>query len=255
MTRILVIDDDRGILRLIERTLQKEGYDVTTVEDPEKLEMDHLNQYQLILLDVMMPGIDGFTLCEKIRDKVDCPILFVTAKSEEKDLMIGLGVGGDDYIIKPFGIGELRARVAALLRDREAANHSADTSLRAQISGEENADQKCSIGNGRTKKNNAWQYSDSVFNFDFEAMCFTAAGDRVELSKTEQRLLRILVTNRGQTLRREYLLARIWPDGTEYVDANALSVTMRRLREKLPGIPVRTVYGIGYVWEERTQEP
>lgn len=108
MTRILVIDDDRGILRLIERTLQKEGYDVTTVEDPEKLEMDHLNRYQLILLDVMMPGIDGFTLCEKIRDKVDCPILFVTAKSEEKDLMIGLGVGGDDYIIKPFGIGELR---------------------------------------------------------------------------------------------------------------------------------------------------
>ena len=83
MTRILVIDDDRGILRLIERTLQKEGYDVTTVEDPEKLEMDHLNQYQLILLDVMMPGIDGFTGCEKIRDKVDCPILFVTAKSEE----------------------------------------------------------------------------------------------------------------------------------------------------------------------------
>jgi len=110
MTRILVIDDDRGILRLIERTLQKEGYDVTTVEDPEKLETDHLNQYQLILLDVMMPGIDGFTLCEKIRDKVDCPILFVTAKSEEKDLMVGLGVGGDDYIIKPFGIGELREK-------------------------------------------------------------------------------------------------------------------------------------------------
>lgn len=89
---------------------------MTTVEDPEKLEMDHLNRYQLILLDVMMPGIDGFTLCEKIRDKVDCPILFVTAKSEEKDLMVGLGVGGDDYIIKPFGIGELRARVAAHLR-------------------------------------------------------------------------------------------------------------------------------------------
>ena len=153
------------------------------------------------------------------------------------------------------GIGELRARVAAVLRDREVGNHSGDTSLRVQISGEENAGQECSIGNGSTKKNNAWQYSDSVFDFDFEAMCFTAAGDRVELSKTEQRLLRILVTNRGQTLRREYLLARIWPDGTEYVDANALSVTMRRLREKLPGIPVRTVYGIGYVWEERTQEP
>ena len=100
MTRILVIDDDRGILRLIERTLQKEGYDVTTVEDPEKLEMDHLNQYQLILLDVMMPGIDGFTLCEKIRDKVDCPILFVTAKSEERDLMVGLGVGGDDISLQ-----------------------------------------------------------------------------------------------------------------------------------------------------------
>lgn len=89
---------------------------MTALEDPLQLEEDKLGRYQLILLDVMMPGIDGFDLCRRIREKVDCPILFLTAKTEEKDVMTGLGAGGDDYITKPFGIGELRARVAAHIR-------------------------------------------------------------------------------------------------------------------------------------------
>lgn len=116
MIEILAIDDDRGILEVIRKALTREGYLVTVLEDPLKLDEGKLINYQLILLDVMMPGIDGFRLCRKIRDRVDCPILFLTAKTEEKDLMEGLGVGGDDYITKPFGIGELRARVAAHLR-------------------------------------------------------------------------------------------------------------------------------------------
>ena len=116
MTRILVVDDDRGILNVIRKALEKEGYQTDTLDDPEKLDFRRLNDYQLILLDVMMPGIDGFSLCRRIRDQVDCPILFVTAKTDEADLMTGLGIGGDDYITKPFGLGELRARVAAHLR-------------------------------------------------------------------------------------------------------------------------------------------
>ena len=256
MPNILICDDEKDIVNALKIYLSDPDYQIfEAYNGREAVELLDRQEIHLILMDIMMPQMDGITAMTKIREKSNIPIILLTAKSEDADKILGLNVGADDYITKPFSLAILRARVAAVLRDREAANHSGDTSLRVQISGEENAGQECSIGNGSTKKNNAWQYSDSVFDFDFEAMCFTAAGDRVELSKTEQRLLRILVTNRGQTLRREYLLARIWPDGTEYVDANALSVTMRRLREKLPGIPVRTVYGIGYVWEERTQEP
>lgn len=108
--RILTVDDDKGILELIRRALEHEGYLVDTVSDPTTVLQKKPEQYQLILLDVMMPGMDGFQLCKELRERVDCPILFLTAKSEENDLMQGLGVGGDDYITKPFGIGELRAR-------------------------------------------------------------------------------------------------------------------------------------------------
>ena len=116
MKKILAVDDDEKILKLIRNALAKEGYEVTVQSNPLKLEELKLTDYQLILLDVMMPGIDGFTLCEKIRDRVDCPILFLTAKTKEADIMRGLGIGGDDYITKPFGLGELRARVSAHLR-------------------------------------------------------------------------------------------------------------------------------------------
>ena len=97
MTEILAIDDDREILAVIKKALLREGYQVTALEDPLQLEEDKLGRYQLILLDVMMPGIDGFDLCRRIREKVDCPILFLTAKTEEKDVMTGLGAGGDEY--------------------------------------------------------------------------------------------------------------------------------------------------------------
>ena len=246
--KILIVEDDKTLNNGIAMTLG--GYEIVQayhLAEARRLLAD--SHPDLVLLDINLPDGSGLDFCRELKKDSEVPVIFLTANDMEIDVVAGLESGASDYITKPFSLAILRARVAAVLRDREVGNHSGDTSLRVQISGEENAGQECSIGNGRTKKNNAWQYSDSVFNFDFEAMCFTAAGDRVELSKTEQRLLRILVTNRGQTLRREYLLARIWPDGTEYVDANALSVTMRRLREKLPGIPVRTVYGIGYVWD------
>ncbi len=116
MTNILVVDDDSGILALVKKVLEKEGYTVTATGDSAQVQNMDLKPYQLILLDVMMPGLDGFSLCERIRERADCPILFLTAKTEEQDLVRGLGAGGDDYITKPFGIGELRARVAAHLR-------------------------------------------------------------------------------------------------------------------------------------------
>lgn len=113
---ILAVDDEEGILRIIKRALEKDGCQVDTVSDPLLLKNRFLGKYDLILLDVMMPGVDGFSLCRRIRGEVDCPILFLTARTGEEDIMTGLGLGGDDYIRKPFGIGELRSRVQAHIR-------------------------------------------------------------------------------------------------------------------------------------------
>ena len=116
MAKILAVDDEAKILQIIRKALEKDGHIVQTVQDGDVVRQMELSRYDLILLDVMMPGIDGFTLCREIRETVDCPIVFLTAKTLEEDLMAGLGSGADDYICKPFGLGELRARVQAHLR-------------------------------------------------------------------------------------------------------------------------------------------
>ena len=119
MAKILVVDDDTAILEMIGTILNKDGHFVTKVSNPFEINMEKVNLYDLILLDIMMPGLDGFVLCSKIRKFVDCPILFLTAKTEESSLVKGLSLGADDYICKPFGVKELRARVAA----HHAAGH------------------------------------------------------------------------------------------------------------------------------------
>ncbi len=111
MAKLLVIDDDPDILKLIRKTLEKDGHQVDVETDPAPLCPDRCRQYDLILLDVMIPGEDGFSFCRRIRQEVDCPILFLTAKTEEAALVEGFGLGGDDYIKKPFSLTELRARV------------------------------------------------------------------------------------------------------------------------------------------------
>ena len=128
MANILAVDDDIAILNMIGNVLTKDAHTVTKLDDPTKIENDKLGNYDLILLDVMMPGIDGFELCTKIRNQVDCPILFITAKTDETSLVNGLSLGADDYICKPFGVMELRARIGAHLR-REKREHVARLSL------------------------------------------------------------------------------------------------------------------------------
>ncbi len=123
MAKILAVDDEPAILEMIESILNKDGHLVTKVSNPLKINMEELHRYDLILLDIMMPGIDGFELCKRIRALVDCPILFLTAKTEENSLVNGLSLGADDYISKPFGVMELRARINAHLR-REHREHS-----------------------------------------------------------------------------------------------------------------------------------
>ena len=218
MIEILAIDDDRGILDVIKRALSRDGYNVTVVDNPLQVREETLGRYQLILLDVMMPGIDGFALCRKIREKVDCPILFLTAKTEEKDVMTGLGAGGDDYIAKPFGIGELRARVAAHIR-------------------RENREKKHII-----------QIGDVRF-FMQERKIYVGEQELV-FTKAEYDICEYLALNHGQVFSKERILEQISGfDGES--NSSAITEHVKNIRAKFQKCrinPIETVWGIGYRW-------
>lgn len=223
--KILIVEDDKTLNDGIAMTLG--SYEVVQAYSIAQAGQFLDDSLDLAVLDINLPDGSGLDLCRRIKEKCSTSVIFLTANDMEIDVVAGLESGASDYITKPFSLAILRARVAAVLRDREGRKQ----------------EESC-------RENGAQHYADGKFVFDFEQMIFCVDGEKKELSKTEQKLLKLLVCNAGQTLRREMLLARIWPDGTEFVEPNALSVAMRRLREKLPGIPVRTVYGIGYVWEE-----
>ena len=212
MTRILVVDDDRGILNVIRKALEKEGYQTDTLDDPEKLDFRRLNDYQLILLDVMMPGTDGFSLCRRIRDQVDCPILFVTAKTDEADLMTGLGIGGDDYITKPFNIKEVILRINNLLK------RAYDNPSKIQIDG---------------------------YDVDLEKRRVFYHNNEVILTTKEYDLLVYFLNNKGLAISREQVLSKVW-DENYFGSDRVVDDTLRRLRKKMPEINIRTIYGFGY---------
>ncbi len=218
MTKILAVDDDVQILKLIRNALAKEGYEVTVQSDPLELKKMKLTDYQLILLDVMMPKVDGFTLCEEIRGKVDCPILFLTAKTKEADIMRGLGIGGDDYITKPFGIGELRARVKAHLR-RET----------------------------REKKH---VVSVNGVRFYLKEKKAYYSGKELGLTKSEYAICEYLALNRGQVFSKDRIYEHVF--GYEKESGNSViteHVKNIRAKGKKAGFePIETVWGIGYRW-------
>ncbi|SFP36031.1 two component transcriptional regulator, winged helix family [Oscillibacter sp. PC13] len=174
---------------------------------------------QLIILDVNLPDGSGLDFLREIRRSSTVPVILLTANDLETDIVTGLESGADDYITKPFSLAVLRARVNAQLR----------------------------------KAVPTVRYEQAGFVFDFDRMEFRKNGVLVDLSKTEQKLLRLLVANRGAALTRAELVDRIWTDGAAYVDENALSVTMKRLRDKLEDAPahprfLKTIYGVGYTW-------
>ena len=219
MCRILAVDDDKGILAVIRKALEKEGYLVDTLDDPEKIDPERLSGYQLILLDVMMPGTDGFTVCRRIREQVDCPVLFVTAKTEEGDLITGFGLGADDYIRKPFGLGELRARVSAHLR-------------------RENREKKHRITLGDLE-------------FSLQAKEIYCQGQQIPLTKSEYAICEYLALNRGQVFSKERIYEHVFGyDGES--DSSAITEHIKNIRanlQKLGVSPVETVWGIGYKWK------
>lgn len=223
VTRILVVDDEPRYVRLMEANLISEGYQVLKAYDGQgAVEMVAEDQPDLVLLDVMMPGLNGFGACERIREFSSVPIIMVTAKGEEQDRVHGLDVGADDYIVKPFSATELLARVRAVLR-------------RAQVSGSTFQQSIFNHGNLQIDLARAEVFKD-------EKMVF--------LSATEYRLLLQFVHNLGSILTSEDLLVNVW--GPEYrEDKEILWVSISRLRQKLEDDPrnpqhIVTRSGMGY---------
>ena len=178
MANILVVDDDKAILDLIENILSKSNHFVKKIDKPEKVLSEDLSFYNLIILDIMMPEIDGFQLCSKIRTQVDSPILFLTARSDEADIIRRLGLGADDYLTKPFGVQELRARVDAHIRreEREKTNYINIGDVKLLLSSKE---------------------------------CFVL-DNRVSLTKSEYEISEYLALNRGQVFSKEQIFESVF---------------------------------------------
>ena len=220
MANILAVDDEPAILKMIQKILEKDGHQVRTAEDPAEVEAMHLDSFDLILLDVMMPGQDGFQLCRKLRRLVDCPILFLTAKTEESSLVYGLENGADDYISKPFGAMELRARVSAHLR-REKREHSVRLF-----------------------------FGDAHFNLSAKQLL---VGEKaVPLTRGEYEICEFLARNCGQVFSREQIYEKVFGFDGESNDST-IATHIKNIRIKLENAgyaPIKTVWGIGYRWED-----
>ena len=216
--KLLVIDDEKDILILIKRALSSD-YEVTTVHRPFEEIPENLADYDFLIMDVMMPGEDGYSLLTRIRDKTDAPIIFLSAKALEEDVIYGLSISADDYIRKPFAIAELRARVAAHIR-RDKRDHIA-----------------C-INDG-----NICIYPDSRL--------VQVNGKELSLTKSEFDIAMLLVRNKGQVFSKEQIYEKIYgfdKDG----DESAVTEHIKNLRRKLSdaGNVIETVWGIGYRWKK-----
>ena len=222
MTNIAIIEDDKGLNNGIALALKQEGF--RFYQYGALGEVENIQDMDLLILDINLPDGNGFDFLKELRTRSDVPVIILTANDLETDEVMGLNLGADDYMTKPFSLMVLRARIEKLLQK----------------------------GKREKEGRKLWRFGE--LELDFENMRFLKAGVQVELSKTEQRLLKLLVENHSITMKRETLLSRVWTDGAEYVDENALSVTVKRLRDKLEDKDtkyIHTVYGIGYVWEER----
>ena len=219
MAYILAVDDDKAILALIRRALEKDGHTVTVCESAGEVDTLFLSRYDLILLDIMMPGTDGISFCRDIRSQVDCPLLFLTARTDESSIMNALGSGADDYIMKPFGIGELRARVQAHLR-RE-----------------------------KREKKNAVQISGVLF--DLAGKQAEIENHLVPLTKSEYEISEYLALNHGQVFSKEQVFEKVFGYERDS-DVTANTEHVKNIRAKFAEYkmnPIETVWGIGYKWK------
>lgn len=224
---MMIVEDDDGLRKGIPLALAKEEdcfFCCSSLSEARKV-LDS-QPIDMIILDIGLPDGDGLEFCREIRRQYDMPVLFLTANDMEYDEVAGLNAGADDYITKPFSLAVLRSRIEALRRRWE----------------------------GFSKKNEKDSYQIGPFRFCFSEQKFYREQEEIILSKIEQKLLKILVENEGQVLPREVLLERVWGIDSAFMDENALSVAVGRLRSKLSGPKegtnyIKTVYGVGYKWE------
>ncbi|GAB5052914.1 response regulator YycF [Pediococcus ethanolidurans] len=224
MQKILIVDDEKPISDIVKFNLTKEGYEVITAYDGEEaLEKVEDEQPDLILLDLMLPKIDGLEVARRVRAKHSIPIIMVTAKDSELDKVVGLELGADDYVTKPFSNRELVARVKANLRRQDQLVNS-------------------------EQENNDIKVGDLDINPD--AYAVSRRGEQLDLTHREFELLYYLAQHMGQVMTREHLLQTVW--GYDYFgDVRTVDVTVRRLREKIEENPSNPIYlvtrrGVGY---------
>ena len=221
MEQILIIEDDIALNKGLCKALTTDSRQLISCTDIRSAREQILCSLpSLILLDINLPDGSGLDFLKELKKGSDSiPVILLTANDTDLDIVNGLELGADDYITKPFSLAVLRARVNTQLRKKTSA----------------------------TVPNSVIIIDD--YSFDFSTMEFSVRDNKVELSKTEQKLLRLLIENRGTVMSRSALVDRIWTDGAEYVEENALSVTVKRLRDKLEAHQyIKTIYGIGYSW-------
>jgi two-component system KDP operon response regulator KdpE len=220
--RILIIEDDLTLSKLLAERLSARGYEAYTAPDgQEGLRLAYETHPDLVILDIMMPGMDGWQVCQRLREMSSLPILVLTAKGEQDDIIRGLQLGADDYVKKPFDLTELELRIEAILRRMQSAPSSEPA-----------------------------VFDDGTLKVDLERRLVLRRGMPVHLTPTEYRLLGYLVRNRDRTMGHGELLREVW--GPQYAEDTAnLSVYVRYLREKIeeaPGNPnyILTEWGVGY---------
>ncbi len=227
--KILIVDDEKNIVDIIAFNLKKEGYQIIKASDGEEGVKKAMEENpDLILLDIMMPKMDGYEACKKIREKKNTPIIMLTARAEELDKVLGLELGADDYVTKPFGVRELMARVKANLRKSAFREEPVEEEVAAE-------------GNFGRLDLNAERYE------------VRKDGKIIDLTLREFELLKFLSAQKGQVFTRETLLEKVW--GYEYYgDVRTVDVTIRRLREKIEDTPNKPTYiltkrGVGYYFD------
>ncbi len=225
--KVLVVDDEKLIVKGIRFSLEQDGMEVECAYDGEEaLKLATENHYDMILLDIMLPKMDGFEVCQQIRGFSDVPIVMLTAKGDDMDKILGLDYGADDYITKPFNILEVKARIKAIMR---------------RTSG------------GRAKEENTKVIESGDLKLDCESRRLFILGKEINLTAKEFDLLELLVTNPNKVYSRENLLNIVW--GYEYPgDVRTVDVHVRRLREKIEKNPsepkyVHTKWGVGYYYQ------
>ena len=220
MAHILAVDDDRDLCDLLRTALERDGHVVTVLYSGAAVTEQHCAWADCILLDVMMPGEDGFATCRRLRALADCPILFLTARTGEEDVLRGLGVGGDDYLTKPFRLAELRARVNAHLR--------------------------------RQNRTPSHKITRGGVTLDLSAKEAGVGGTPLHLTKSEYAICELLALHAGQTFSKEQIYEAVFGyDGT--ADDTAITQHIKNIRAKLraagAGEVLQTIWGVGYQWQ------